>query len=267
MAGGAAGYDARLRVTAPARASSSRSDERPASTADAAMARPAGDARATRCSPSAIAALCLALAGALLAAGGGAPWLPGPPGAAASAEPAAPTPRPVDAGVGRAPSQRTSATPGAPPRRARRPSRPSRRPRPSAEAAATPTPARRPVHDEPLPEGVFVHQVDKDACVAAAAQNMLNVIRLVEEGREPDITAKTQRALYDRIVELTTWKDSHNGGTGPGGWAALLTEEGYPYEVRVYDSRLGRHAGRRLRPAGDAAPGRDPRLGRASTRG
>jgi hypothetical protein len=44
-------------------------------------------------------------------------------------------------------------------------------------------------------------------------------------------------ALYRRIEQLTTWKDSHNGGTGPGGWAALLTEKGYPYEVRVYPSR------------------------------
>ena len=87
-------------------------------------------------------------------------------------------------------------------------------------------------------EGVFVHEVDDQTCVAAAVQSMLNVIRLGEDGREPDATTTSQRALYDRIVELTTWEDSHNGGTGPGGWAALLTEEGYPYEVRAYESRL-----------------------------
>jgi hypothetical protein len=86
-------------------------------------------------------------------------------------------------------------------------------------------------------KGVFVHQADKVWCVAAAAQNMLNVIRLGEEGRAPDTSTTTQRALYERIEELTTWEDSHNGGTGPGGWAAILTELGYPYEVRTYDSR------------------------------
>jgi hypothetical protein len=79
--------------------------------------------------------------------------------------------------------------------------------------------------------------VDKNACVAAAVQNTLNVIRSVEEGRKPDVSAKTQRAIYARTVKLTTAEDSHNGSTGPGGWAAYLTEKGYPYEVRVYDTR------------------------------
>jgi hypothetical protein len=101
-------------------------------------------------------------------------------------------------------------------------------------------------------EGVFVHQVNKETCVAAAVQNMLNVIRLGEEGRQPDVSDDGQLSLYDRIVELTTWEDSHNGGTGPGGWAALLTEEGYPYEVRVYESRLAavRAAASALRATG-----------------
>jgi hypothetical protein len=86
-------------------------------------------------------------------------------------------------------------------------------------------------------KGVFVHQVNKDTCVAAAVQNTLNVIRAVEEDRKPDVTAKTQLALYAGTKKLTTRTDSHNGGTGPGGWAALLTEKGYPYELRVYDTR------------------------------
>jgi hypothetical protein len=86
-------------------------------------------------------------------------------------------------------------------------------------------------------KGVFVHQAGKEWCVAAAALGMLNVIRLREEGRAPDVSAATQRALMARIEGLTTWEDSHDGGTGPGGWAALLTAEGYPYEVRAYPSR------------------------------
>lgn len=106
----------------------------------------------------------------------------------------------------------------------------------------TPAPTASPTPGGPFTinlyrKGVFVHQADKDWCVAAAAQGMLNVIRLHEDGTPPDTSATTQRILYRRIEQLTTWEDSHNGGTGPGGWAALLTEMGYPYEVRVYASR------------------------------
>jgi hypothetical protein len=169
-----------------------------------------------------MAAFGLVVAGAILAAGGGTPglagWLPGID--------AAPTATPAPSTVAVA-----SATPAVTPT-----------PLPTASPAptATPTPeATGPFTMNLYRAGVFVHQVDKDACVAAAAQNMLNVIRLVEDGRAPDVSDRTQRALYRRIVELTTWEDSHNGGTGPGGWAALLTQEGYPYEVRVYETRRG----------------------------
>jgi hypothetical protein len=168
-----------------------------------------------------IAALGLVLAGGLFAAGGGLPALERLlPGAGAAAG--------LDSGT---------ATPG--------PAAPTEPPSAVAAATATPLPsaAPTPVATGPFTtnlyrDGVFVHEVDDQSCVAAAAQNMLNVIRLVEDGREPDTTPDTQLALYDRIVELTTREDSHNGGTGPGGWAALLTEEGYRYEVRAYESRL-----------------------------
>jgi hypothetical protein len=176
-----------------------------------------------------IAALGLVLAGGLLAAGGGGSWLAGYlPGASSTA--------------GTAPS-----SPGAPGATTAAPILP-------ILPAATPLPSPDPTPPDPPPtptevagepftmnlyqEGVFVHQYDKEACVAAAALNMLNVIRLLEEGGEPDVSAVTQRALDARIVALTTPEDSHNGGTGPGGWAALLTEEGYRYEVRAYPSRL-----------------------------
>jgi len=167
-----------------------------------------------------IAALGLVLAGGLLAAGGGlpglGPLLPGS-GAAASPERATGTPGPIEP---------TEALPLATP-----------------PGTTLPSPALTPAPPGPFTmnlyeEGVFVHEVDDQSCVAAAAQGMLNVIRLVEDGREPDASDLTQQALYDRIVELTTAEDSHSGGTGPGGWAALLSEEGYPYEVRAYESRL-----------------------------
>jgi hypothetical protein len=173
-----------------------------------------------------IAAFGLVLAGVILAAGGGAPllagWLPGADGTPA------PTRSPSPAPTGTAPPSTPAEPTPTPP--------PSESPAP----VATPTPAAaRPFTINLYRKGVFVHQIDKETCVAAAAQNMLNVIRLVEDGRAPDTTERTQRALYRRIVALTTYEDSHNGSTGPGGWARLLTEKGYPYEVRVYDTRNG----------------------------
>ncbi len=187
-----------------------------------------------------LAALGLALAATLLAAGGGVPWLARHlPGAGPTATPAGSTP---------APSGRSSAGPIAPPPATpdaettpdpeTAPSgEPSPSPEPTPAASPSPVPAAGPFTMNLYRKGVFVHQVDKEACVAAAAQNMLNVIRAVEDGRAPDVSAKTQRALYRRIVKLTTREDSHNGGTGPGGWAAALAEKGYPYELRVYDTR------------------------------
>jgi hypothetical protein len=191
-----------------------------------------------------VAGLGLVLAGALFAAGGGGEQLARSlPGAAASRSPddASPAPSvPVSAG----PIAAGSPTPG-----------PTATPRDAVPAATPATPApptASPFAMNLYREGVFVHEVEKNACVAAAVQNTLNVIRLVETGREPDVSDQTQRGLYDRIVELTTWEDSHNGGTGPGGWAAALTELGYPYEVRTYASRLAamRAAASALRATG-----------------
>jgi len=182
-----------------------------------------------------LAALGLVLAGGLLAAGGGLPGLArNLPGGGAAQGPASEPEPPGPAAPTAAPSSVPSAVVT---------------PLPSSGPTATPA---GPFTLNLYRDGVFVHQVDDQTCVAAAAQNMLNVIRLGEDGRPPDTTTATQRALYDRIVELTTWEDSHNGGTGPGGWAALLTEEGYPYEVRTYESRLAalRGAAAALRATG-----------------
>ena len=188
-----------------------------------------------------VAVLFLALTGALLATTGGPLLLAqlglGSGSAAPTAPPGGATPGPGAPGT----TARPLATPASP-------QSPEPTPAASGEAPSSPEPFTTNLYLD----GVFVHQVDKEACVAAAAQNMLNVIRLVEEGREPDTGEATQRAIYDRIVGLTTWDDSHNGGTGPAGWAALLTEEGYPYEVRAYDSRLAamRAAASALRATG-----------------
>ncbi len=191
-----------------------------------------------------MAALTIVAAGALLAATGGTPPLepylaglglaatsaPDTPSAAVRAEP---TPIPV-----RATAAPTPIVPTASPA----PVAPSAAPSAVAPASEEPTPAASAAPHGPYTvnlyrRGVFVHQVNKEACVAAAVQNMLNVIRSVEERRKPDVSARTQRALYARIVALTSHADSHNGGTGPGGWADLLTQEGYPYELHVFATR------------------------------
>jgi hypothetical protein len=186
-----------------------------------------------------IAALGLVLAGGLLAAGGGLPGLglfvpaagaaPGPGSEIGTPGPAAPSEAPSGAS-----SSAASATGP---------------PLPSSSPTATPA---GPFTMNLYRAGVFVHEVDKKSCVAAAVQQMLNVIRLGEDGRRPDVSHATQRTLHDRIAKLTTWEDSHNGGTGPGGWAAVLTEEGYRYEVRTYPSRLAamRAAASALRATG-----------------
>lgn len=181
------------------------------------------------------AGLGLGLAGAILVAGGGAAWLSGlvsglDDAAAVSSttpETAAPI---VPASPAATPPGASDATPTETPA-------PTSDPTAAPTAATSPKPAAGPYSMNLYRPGVFVHQADDDWCVAAAVQNMLNVIRLREEGRAPDMTTRTQRALYRRIVELTTWEDSHNGGTGPEGWARILRENGYPYELRAYDTR------------------------------
>jgi hypothetical protein len=185
----------------------------------------------------ALAGLLLVLAGGLLAAGGGAAgfaqYLPGggsPSPALATAPPAAAGPimAPPSASPAETPFPSAIATDSS--------ATPLPSPEPTAPAAPSATPTG-PLTVNLYREGVFVHEVDDQTCVAAAVQGMLNLIRLTEDGRAPDVSDASQRALYDRIVALTTFEDSHVGGTGPGGWAALLTEEGYPYEVRSYPSR------------------------------
>ena len=183
----------------------------------------------------ALAGLLLALAGGLLAAGGGLPELAAYlPGAARTetAEPAPASPQAAGPILAPAAASPAATTPAA-----------LATPAPVDPALGSPLPApTSPAPAGPFTmnlyrEGVFVHEVDDQTCVAAAVQGMLNLIRLVEDGATPDVSEESQRALYDRIEKLTTYEDSHNGGTGPGGWAALLTEEGYPYEVRSYPSR------------------------------
>ena len=101
----------------------------------------------------------------------------------------------------------------------------------------TPKPVRKPVNVkiEPKPAAAFVSEAKNTWCAAAAVQIALNV-------NGPAARIDTSRARQARIrklqVDLTTRKDSRNGGAGPLGMVASLEELGkVDYELRIYDTR------------------------------
>ncbi|HYO43458.1 MAG TPA: hypothetical protein VES19_09710 [Candidatus Limnocylindrales bacterium] len=103
--------------------------------------------------------------------------------------------------------------------------------------AATPKPERKAVDVkiEPKPAAVFVTEAKNTWCAAAAVQIALNV-------NGPATRIDTSRAGQARIrelqVDLTTRRDSRNGGAGPLGMVATLEELGkVDYELRIYDTR------------------------------
>ena len=110
---------------------------------------------------------------------------------------------------------------------------------PSAAPSPTPTPrpARKPVNVkiEPKPAAAFVSEAKNTWCAAAAVQIALNV-------NGPASRIDTSRARQAQIrkleVDLTTRKDSRNGGAGPLGMVASLEKLGkVDYELHVYDTR------------------------------
>ena len=79
--------------------------------------------------------------------------------------------------------------------------------------------------------GTFVSQIDKVHCMSAAMQNMLNII-----GPTVDRSAAAQRVIDAVALKLSN--DSLDGGNGPNGWAAGLTQLGAgDYQVRIYRTR------------------------------
>ena len=110
---------------------------------------------------------------------------------------------------------------------------------PSAAPSPTPTPrpARKPVNVriEPKPAAAFVSEAKNTWCAAAAVQIALNV-----NGSASRIDASRARQAQIRKLEvdLTTRKDSRNGGAGPLGMVASLEKLGkVDYELHVYDTR------------------------------
>jgi hypothetical protein len=128
---------------------------------------------------------------------------------------------------------------------------------PSAAPSPTPTPkpARKPVNVriEPKPAAAFVSEAKNTWCAAAAVQIALNV-------NGPAARIDTTRARQAKIrklqVDLTTRKDSKNGGAGPLGMVASVEELGkVDYELRIYDTRAEalRASAKAIKQTGHAA--------------
>jgi hypothetical protein len=98
-------------------------------------------------------------------------------------------------------------------------------------AQPSPTPTPKPVLAMNLyRKGDFVSQATAKQCVAAAMQNMLNMI-----SPSADTSKTTQARLASLAKQLS---DARDGGTEPLGWArGLARRGGGAYEVRVAPNR------------------------------
>ena len=120
---------------------------------------------------------------------------------------------------------------------------------------STPKPARKAVNVriEPKPAAAFVSEAKNTWCAAAAVQIALNV-----NGQAARIdTSRARQAQIRKLqVDLTTRKDSRNGGAGPLGMVASLEKLGkVDYELRVYDTRAAalRSSAKAIKQTGHAA--------------
>jgi hypothetical protein len=112
-------------------------------------------------------------------------------------------------------------------------------PEPSSKASPgvkpTPTPpVRRPVDVDLLsnPKKYFVSEQQDDLCAPAGVQTVLAILHLA------DTSDAFQRKLESRIDEWESYRDSHNGGWGPGAMVKALDAYGaHGYEIRAYGSR------------------------------
>jgi hypothetical protein len=98
---------------------------------------------------------------------------------------------------------------------------------PSITPVASPTQAA--VNFDIYRPGSFVSQTDRYGCMAGAVQNMLNII-----GPTVDLSPARQEEISKVIASLTTREDSHDGGSGPGGWALAMEQlGGGKYELLI----------------------------------
>ena len=78
----------------------------------------------------------------------------------------------------------------------------------------------------------FASAVRTDWAQAAAVQSMQNIMAGTN-----DRSRATQERIRAQAIALTPRGEPKVGGMGPSSWAAVLTELGYPYELRTVTSR------------------------------
>ncbi len=107
----------------------------------------------------------------------------------------------------------------------------------SPSPAVSPSPVRAAVDLKlvPSPAAYFSSEATKVMCADAAIQIVVN---LLDRPARPNLTRAFQDQIAAMAVGLTTKADSRNGGWGPDGMAAAITQlSGVEYEVRVYATR------------------------------
>jgi len=88
-------------------------------------------------------------------------------------------------------------------------------------------------HVDTRPARVFVSELEKTWCAAAAVQIALNIT-----GDHVDTTRARQVRILDELRATTTRADSRNGGAGPLGMVATLNRLGdVDYALRIYPTR------------------------------
>ena len=106
---------------------------------------------------------------------------------------------------------------------------------------------------ETRPAAVFLTEQRDTWCAASAVQIALNVNG---SRAKIDTTRARQAAIRDLQVDLTTRRDSRNGGAGPIGMVGSLERLGrVDYELHIYDTRAAalRAAARAISDTGHAA--------------
>jgi hypothetical protein len=106
-------------------------------------------------------------------------------------------------------------------------------PWPDASQTATPTPGFFQI--DLYKDGTFVSQITKYSCMAAAIQNMLNIIG---PKAKIDLSSAKQIQISQLLISLTTKSDSKNGGYGPLGWALTLGKLGAGKYKLLVDNSL-----------------------------
>ena len=104
---------------------------------------------------------------------------------------------------------------------------------PSPEPSASPTPPAGPVSFDLKMKKMFVSEATERWCASAAIQIVVNIVT-----RKPNLTVSLQSRIQATASTYTTRGDSLNGGWGPDGMAAAISDRSnYTYALQIADTR------------------------------